>query len=74
MCACVRACARACACVCLNRITGKLHAVVHSGAQIDDLLNCVRTVGSHSMRKYFLIFRTLYFLLIQPVSVTICFL
>ena len=26
-------------------------------------MNYVRTMGSHSMRKYFLIFRTLYFML-----------
>ena len=50
-------------CVCLNRITGQLHAVVHSGAQIDDLQNYIRTMGSHSMRKYFLTFRTLSFML-----------
>ena len=40
----------------------KLYAVVHSGAQIDDLQNYVRTMGSQSMRKYFLTFRTLYFM------------
>ena len=34
----------------------KLHAVVHSGAQIDDLQNFVKTMGSHSTRKYFLTF------------------
>ena len=50
-------------CVCLNRITVKLHAVVHSGAQIDYQENYVKTMGSHSMRKYFLTFRTLYFML-----------
>ena len=61
MCVCVRACVRAC--VCLNRITGKLYAVVHSDAKIDDLQNYVRTMGSHSMRKCFLTFRTLYFML-----------
>ena len=47
MCVCVRACVRA----------------VHSGDQLDDLQNYVRTMGSHSMRKYFLTFRTLYFML-----------
>ena len=50
----IYACVRVC--VCVNRITGKLHAVVHSGAQIDDLHNYVRTMRSHSMRKYFLLF------------------
>ena len=36
---------------------------MHSGAQIDDLQNYVRTMGSHSMRKYFFTFRTLYLML-----------
>ena len=36
---------------------------MHSGAQIDDLQNYVRTMGSNSVRKYFLTFRTLCFML-----------
>ena len=54
--ACVCVCV--CVCVCLNRITGKLHAVVHSGAQIDNLQNYVK---SHSMRKYFFYFSYIVF-------------
>ena len=50
-------------CVCMFEPNNQtIHAVVHSGAQIDDLQNYVRTMGSHSMRKYFFTFRILYFM------------